>query len=86
MDNVPELIEEMRSKMLLLEEAAATQELIITRLRKDADNMEDEQDELRALQSELAMNVNKAELYWKEKLSQDALNKAALDEFMRNYQ
>ena len=46
MDNVPELIEEMRSKMLLLEEAAATQELIITRLRKDADNMEDEQDEL----------------------------------------
>jgi hypothetical protein len=50
LDSVPELIEDMGSKLLLLEEAAASQELTITRLRQDAQKMEEEQHELSALQ------------------------------------
>ena len=50
LDSVPELIEDMWSKLLLLEEAAASQELTITRLRQDAQKMEEEQHELSALQ------------------------------------
>ncbi|CAL1129487.1 unnamed protein product, partial [Cladocopium goreaui] len=63
MHSVPELIEDMRSKLQLLEEAAKTQELTISRLREDARKMEEEQHVLSALQSGLAMGVDRAEFY-----------------------
>ena len=86
LDNVPDLIEDMKSKILLLEQALESQELTMLRLRKDARKMEEEQDELRALHSELQLNVHKAQLYWEQKLSQDLVNKAALQKFMEIHQ
>ena len=86
LDSVPDLIEDMKSKILLLEQALESQELTMLRLRKDARKMEVEQDELRALHSELQLNVHKAQLYWEQKLSQDLVNKAALEEFMETHQ
>ena len=55
LDNVPDLIEDMKSKILLLEQALESQELTMLRLRKDAKNMEEEQGELRALHAELQL-------------------------------
>ena len=86
LDNVPDLIEDMKSKILLLEQALESQELTMLRLRKDARSMEEEQGELRALRSELQMNVHKARLYWEQKLFQDPVNKEALRKFMETHQ
>ena len=70
MQSVPELIEDMRSKLQLLEEAAKTQELTISRLREDARKMEEEQHVLSALQSGLAMGVDRAESYLQAQLGE----------------
>ena len=86
LDNLPDLIEDMKSKILLLEQALESQELTMLRLRKDAKNMEEEQGELRALHAELQLNVNRAQLYWEQKLSQDLVNKEALRKFMETHQ
>ena len=86
LDNVPDLIEDMKSKILLLEQALESQELTMLRLRKDAKKMEEEQRELRALHAELQLNVKRAQLYWEQKLSQDLVNKEALRKFMETHQ
>ena len=64
LDNVPDLIEDMKSKILLLEQALESQELTMLRLRKDAKNMEEEQGELRALHAELQLSVKRSQSYW----------------------
>ena len=86
LDNVPQLIEDMKSKMLLLEQALKSQELTMLRLRKDAKNMEEEQGELRALHADMQLSVQRAESYWEQKLSQDLVNKEALRKFMETHQ
>ena len=86
LDNVPQLIEDMKSKMLLLEQALKSQELTMLRLRKDAKNMEEEQGELRALHADMQLSVKRAESYWEQKLSQDLVNKEALRKFMETHQ
>ncbi|CAL1148340.1 unnamed protein product [Cladocopium goreaui] len=86
LDNVPDLIEDMKSKILLLEQALESQELTMLRLRQHAKNMEEEQGELRALHAELQLSVKRSQSYWEQKLSQDLLNKAALRKFMETHQ
>ncbi|CAL1167521.1 unnamed protein product [Cladocopium goreaui] len=86
LDNVPDLIEDMKSKILLLEQALESQELTMLRLRKDAKNMEEEQGELRALHAELQLSVKRSQSYWEQKLSQDLVNKDALRKFMETHQ
>ncbi|CAL1167516.1 unnamed protein product [Cladocopium goreaui] len=86
LDNVPDLIEDMKSKILLLEQALESQELTMLRLRKDAKNMEEEQGELRALHAELQLSVKRSQSYWEQKLSQDLVNKEALRKFMETHQ
>ena len=84
--SVPDLIEDMQSKILLLEQALESQELTMLRLRRDARKMEEEQDELKALKAELQFNVNRAKLYWEQKLSQDLVNREALRKFMETHE
>ncbi|CAL1134574.1 unnamed protein product, partial [Cladocopium goreaui] len=86
LDNVPDLIEDMKSKILLLEQALESQELTMLRLRKYAKNMEEEQGELRALHAELQLSVKRSQSYWEQKLSQDLVNKDALRKFMETHQ
>ena len=86
LDNVPDLIEDMKFKILLLEQALESQELTMLRLRKHAKNMEEEQGELRALHAELQLSVKRSQSYWEQKLSQDLLNKEALRKFMETHQ
>ena len=90
MHSVPELIEDMRSKLQLLEESARTQELTISRLREDARKMEEEQHELSALQSELAMGVDRAKSYLQARLSSfikdNGLSEADIRKILRKNQ
>ncbi|CAL1140730.1 unnamed protein product [Cladocopium goreaui] len=86
LDNVPDLIEDMKFKILLLEQALESQELTMLRLRQHAKNMEEEQGELRALHAELQLSVKRSQSYWEQKLSQDLLNKEALRKFMETHQ
>jgi hypothetical protein len=73
----------MRSKIALLGQAKILQELTITRLREDADRMEAEQEELKALQAELKVNLQRAKTYIDTRAQLNETKKAAIDEFMR---
>ena len=85
LDNAYDLSQCMRSKIVLLEQAKVSQELTITRLREDADRMEAEQKELSALQAELKVNLQRAEKYIDTRAQLNETKKAAIDEFMREY-
>ena len=83
LDNAYGLSQSMRSKIALLGQAKILQELTITRLREDADRMEAEQEELKALQAELKVNLQRAETYIHTRAQLNETKKAAIAEFMR---
>ena len=85
LDNADDLSQGMRSKIAPLEQAKILQELTITKLREDADRMEAEQKELSALQAELKVNLQRAEKYIDTMAQLNETKKAAIDEFMREY-
>ena len=79
LDNAYGLSQSMRSKIALLEQAKILQELTITRLREDADRMEAEQEELKALQAELKVNLQRAKTYIDTRAQLNETKKAAID-------
>ena len=83
LDNAYDLSQRMRSKIALLQQAKILQELAITRLREDIDRMEADQEELKALQAELKVNLQRAKTFIDTRAQLNETKKAAIDEFMR---